>query len=356
MSAGLTASGSDVRDPDVSMLKVGTVILRWRRPILLLGFLGGLLGGTAGLLSPRLYTSRVVFLPQDSEGSSDLALAASQFGIRVPTAQSGWGPAVYVELLQSPALLEPIARDTFVVAEEGARSIPLKDLLVDEAPSAQMQMDQAVRALRSIVDPREVRELGAVELTVTTEWPSISLALTERLVLGINEFNLETRQSQAAAERRFVEARAADAEVALRAVEERLERFLEGNRSIGSPQLSFERDRLQREVNLRQQIYTSLVQSREEAKIREVRNIPVITMIETPRLPVMREPRGTVKKGIVGGFAGVMLGLLIAFFGHGLRLAREENSRESEEFFRTLDHAAPRFLRGGWSPKRRSRA
>jgi uncharacterized protein involved in exopolysaccharide biosynthesis len=297
-------------DDEISVLAVASVLLRWRRRIVALGGLGMVLGFAAGLSSTRLYVSAAMFMPQ-AEGNtpSAFAQAATQFGIRVPSNGSGWGPPIYVELLHSRALLEPLVLDTLSVAEQGGRRVAVIDLLKVEAPTSAQRTEHAVSALRNLVSADEDKKLGTVSVTVTTPWPSVSLALTERLVRGVNRFNLETRKSQAAAERQFVEARAAEAEVALREAEDRLQVFLQRNRTFASsPELGFDRDRLQREVALRQQAYTTLLQSQEEARIREVRDMPVITMLEDPRLPIDPEPRKSAQKGVLGGLVGLMLG------------------------------------------------
>ncbi len=94
-------------DHEVSLLALGSVLLRWRRPIVALGLIGGAVGLLSGLLTTRVYLCSAKFLPQVPEGSaSGLALVASQFGIRVPSSGSGWSAPVYVELIRSRALLE----------------------------------------------------------------------------------------------------------------------------------------------------------------------------------------------------------------------------------------------------------
>lgn len=334
---------------EMSLWGLGSALLRWRRTIVTLGLIGSAIGVATGLLATRVYTSSAKFLPQVSEASSSgLALVASQFGVRVPTGGGGWGPPVYVEILGSRALLEPIAMDTFVVAEEGNRHVALLDLLDVKGSTPGRRADRGVRALARIVRSREVRTLGAVEVKVTTRWPSVSLALAERVVRGVNEFNIEARKSQAAAERQFVEAQAGEAERALREAENKLQGFLQRNRVIaGSPELSFEHDRLQREVALRQQVYTALVQNRDEARIREVRDTPVITVLDQPRLPLFAEARRSILKGVLGGLVGCMLGSLIAFLAQGVASARSHPGGEAQEFFKLVEEATPRFLRRG---------
>lgn len=333
-------------DDEISLLALASVLLRWRRMIVALAVIGGLFGLARGLASTRVYKSSATFIPQGVEASpSGLLATADQLGIRVPTSGGGaWGPTMYVAVLRSRSLLEPIAFDTVVVAEEGGRRVALLDLLEIDASSRALRADRGVESVRGLVKSEEVKPLGAVNVSVTTRWPSVSLQLAEKLVSGVNKFNTQTRQSQAAAERQFVEVQAGEADGALRAAEDRLQSFLERNRVFGSPDLAFERDRLQREVALRQQLYTSLMQSREEARIREVRNTPVITVLEKPSLPVLGEPRKSVQKAALGVVAGGMLGVALAFLFHGIAGARRAPNEEAQEFFRLVDEATPRFI------------
>ena len=233
-----------------------------------------------------------------------------------------------------------------VVAEEGGRRVALLDLLKIRDRDPAMRIDLGIGALGKVITAAEVRPLNAVKLSVITEWPSVSYNLARRLLYEMNRFILERRKSQAVAEVQFVEVQVRDAESALRAAEDRLQSFLQQNRTIGSsPELLFERDRIQRAVTLRQQVYLTLLQNREEARIREVRDTPVITVLEDPRLPLVGEPRNSLQKGVVGGIVGGILGIMIAFLFDRLAAARGAPSEATQEFFDLLREVTPRFLK-----------
>src|SRR5258708_21392431 len=182
----------------------------------------------------------------------------------MPTGGGGgstWGPSVYVELLRSAVLLEPIALDSVVVAEEGKRTVAVMDLLDVKAPTPAQRLDATIRQLGKIVTPGEVRTLGAVRLSVATPWPSVSLSLAQRMLDGVNRFNLNARKSAAAAERQFVEVQSREADITLRDAEQRYLEFLQSNRVIlVSPHLELYRDHLHRVISFRQQAYLSLCQ------------------------------------------------------------------------------------------------
>jgi tyrosine-protein kinase Etk/Wzc len=342
--------GHSIGQPDRDshpLLALVNVMLMRRRMILLLILVGGVLGFLLGFMSKRTYTSSATFIPQgaDNGASMDLALAASQFGLRIPASSGAWSPAVFVDLVRSRDLLAPIVTDPIDVPEERRRTTLVKLFEIDAKAPAE-QVERAVIRLRNHVRSREARSLGAVELAVTTPWPSVSYQVADRLLKAVHQFNLEARRSQAAAERAFIEPLVKQSEQSLRHAEDRLAAFLERNRRVtGSPELMFERERLEREVATQQQLYGSILQKYEEARIGERRNTPVITMVAQPRPPVLPNPRNSVLKAGVGALGGGLLGLALALLLHGLGTARRQSTPESRQFFRLIDEVTPRPLR-----------
>ena len=142
------------------------------------------------------------------------------------------------------------------------------------------------------------------------------MAIAERLLDEIQVFNLETRRSQAAAERMFIEVRADSARIALTTAEDSMQVFLQANRRFeDSPELTFQAERLQREIARQQQVYTGLAQAFEEARIAEVRDTPVLTVLQSPFYPPGPDDRSlllAIALGLVlGGMAGVVLAFLV---------------------------------------------
>lgn len=322
----------------------GVMLFREQKRVIVgLAVVGLVLGAAVGLLSPRQYATSATFIPQSAENSmSNLALAASQFGIRVPQSGGAWGPPVYVELLRSRELLEPIVRDTVAVPELGGDLHAMLDLLRLPQLAPAERIERGIAVLRKRIGVSEEKKLNGVRVSVTTRWPSVSLYLAERLVDGVNEFNVSARKSQATAERQFVDARVQSAEEDLRSSESRLEEFLKRNRSVaGSPELTFAQDRLQREVMLRQGMVTTLLQQREEARIREVRDTPVLTVLERPRLPVYGLARRSAMKGVLGAMVAMLIGIAVLYLREGLRLARRMPGDPEFAFFRFVDAILP---------------
>ncbi len=101
-----------------------------------------------------------------------------------------------------------------------------------------------------------------------------------------------------------------------------MEDFLQHNRDYrGSPQLVFEGQRRQRVVDMDQALVTSLVQSFEQAKIEEVRSVPLITVIDGPVVPQRPDSRHLLLRGVSGLFLGGLAAVFITLMLETFRLA-----------------------------------
>lgn len=298
------------------------MIVRRRRTILFFTMLSITAAFAYAHFRPLTFTTSTVFRPQGAEATGNqLMTLATEFGVNLGGGGVGneASPAFYQELLGSREILTRVSDELFTV--EGFSPIMLKDLLgIDkeiEAHRDQMVLDWLRQDAVSVSTGRET---GTVTISVKTEWPDLSVEIAQRLLDEVALFNLDTRQSQAASERMFVERRVEEAEVDLEEAETHLRSFLETNRQWeNSPVLQFQYEGLTREVMLRQSVLTTLLQSYEQARIQEVRDTPVMTVLQSPLAPLRHDRRQRVLFGLMGGLAGFLVGLVLAFFSEVFR-------------------------------------
>jgi uncharacterized protein involved in exopolysaccharide biosynthesis len=280
-----------------------------------------------GLLVPRRYSAVATFLPRSSSASlSRLAGLASQLGVTLPTAETNESPDFYADLLRSGHILRQLVWSRFDIAEqEGSNPATLVELYRVRGRDSAQREERAVRRLsrdlRVSVNPKT----GTVAFSVTTGNARLSRDVVARALDLILQFNVETRQSRAGAERRFVEGRLAAARTELREIEDRLQAWLQDNRDYsGSPRLRFEYERMQRTLGLKQTLVTSLAQTYEQSRIEEVRDTPVLTVVDEPVIPSRPNSRRLAVKGILAMMAGGLFTLVWA-------AAREALARASKE-------------------------
>jgi uncharacterized protein involved in exopolysaccharide biosynthesis len=141
----------------------------------------------------------------------------------------------------------------------------------------------------------------------------------------LNDFNQRTRNLRARERRKFAEARTNEAQKDLEIIEDSLRGFLTRNRQLEfSPQLLFERNRLERQVALRQEVYQTLRREYEIARIEEVNDTPVLTVVDPAVAPATPSSPRRIRMAFVAGVLGLLLGVALAFLLEYLERSREQ--------------------------------
>jgi uncharacterized protein involved in exopolysaccharide biosynthesis len=339
---------------DISLLSAVNAILRRRWLVLGTAVALASLIVVIGLVRPRTYTAQALFMPQSRKAATSLSGLASQFGLSLPTDDGGESPQFYVDLLRSRDILRATVNTRYEFATDtGPWRATLVDFYDPDARTPELRREEALRRLRDDVSTSISQKTGVVTMAVALSNAALSEQVASRMIRLVNEFNLQRRRSHAAEERRFADQRLAEVTRDLRAAEHRLEAFLQSNREYaGAPSLRFEQERLAADVSLQRELFLTLSQAREQAKMDEVRDTPVITVIESPEAPVRPDPRGLLGKAILGFIGGAVLGILLAFAREYFAASGTGGSKEYEEFA-TLRRDTIGDLTHPWRPLRR---
>jgi len=315
--------------PEDSLLfRLSVVVLRRRLLIGRLSLVCGILVLIVTLAQPRHYTATSSFLPQSSNKNSSLAGLAAQFGVAVAAgSDAAQSPAFYSDLLRSRSILQQVVQSPYELAGTARGGRMLTDVFEVTGDSA-TRLYRAIERLRKSIKTN-VSSTGVVRLDVRASRPDLAQRVNERLLDAITRFNLERRQSQAAAERRFTGRRLEEISASLHAAEYALAEFHQQNRGMLSPLLRLQEDRLQRAVGMQQQIYTTIAESHEQAKIEEVRDTPVLTIVEQPVAPVGPDSRDTIIRTLLGVIFGAVMGMSLALVLEGFSQLR---SREEDTY------------------------
>lgn len=289
---------------------VGPLIARWR----ILGglaLLSGALGyGASFLLAPQ-FTATATFVPETpgTRLSSGIANLASQFGLGIGS-DGSHSPRFYAEVLTSREIL-----DSLLMSRYAASTVPdagngtLLSTLGTGGTDFADSLERARRELRKRVSTRVDNQTNIVSVNVELHDPATAAAVGNDLIHLLNDFNTKTRQFQARERRRFIEGRVGEAEAELRQLEDELRGFYERNRSWQhAPHLVVEESRLQRQLAVRQEVVTTLRREYETARIEEVNDTPVITVIDHAAPPKRRSsPRRSVV-ALLGAVLGALAG------------------------------------------------
>ncbi len=325
---------------EISLAAILAVLLRHRRLLVLLPLTVAFLWVVISLILPRTYTSEAIFTPTSGTAQlSQLAGLAAQFGVNLPQGETNQSPDFYAALVQSQDLLRSAVetRYRFPASDDpdaDTLSGDLVQLFDVDGDGRAVQVAKTIEELQDRLHISTDATTGLVTVDVRTHWAALSRDVDQRLLDLVNVFNLQTRQTQASAERRFLETRVAASGDSLRSMEDSVQSFLEHNRSYqNSPELRFQYDRMNRRLTLFQQVYTTLSESLEQAKIDQVRNTPVITVVGPPQAPARPDRLHLLVKAFVGILLGGVLAVAGAFAAEWARHAR----RAEPDDYRELD-------------------
>lgn len=339
------------------------VMLRWRTVGAVAAATILLAIGLSFILPPtwRAETSFVtagsgVQLPQglselaNEPGISDLASQLGLGGSKDPSVS----PAFYAQLLNSRELLTRLAQSRFADPREGGDSATLIRIYRITARDSARAVANAVRKLRRALTVTYDPKTNLVVMRVDARWPKLSAAIANQAVKLVGAFNKEQRYTRARAKREFLETRVAKAQAEVRVAEDSLASLYVRNRLWqSSPALVVEAHRRQRQVDETNALYVSLRQQYEAARIDEVNNTPVITVVDRAVPPKRREwPRRTLL-AVTSAVLGFGLGLL----GAAARVLAEHwagNNPEQAEALRAAGTRARHEIRATL-PRRRPR-
>lgn len=318
--------GSALPGGEPSVWTYFAVLLRWKRLMVGVPLALALVAGTVAFLIPRKYVARAAFVPEES-GPSKSALAgiAAQFGVPQLGALIGGegttSPAFYVDLMNSQSVVNDVVSTRYTIQTPE----PFSGTLIDYFDlSARTPVEKRLKTMKrvreKVVEIGVDRAAGVVDFSVRTKSPELSALVARRYLDLVSDFNLRRRQTRAKAEREFTEQQTDEASAALRDAEGELADFRQRNRSfVETSALTLREAALQRRVMLAQQVYTTMRQQFEAAKVEAVRNTPVITVIDSPEGLVEPRPRGVLLAMAAALVIGFMLALIWAVSAERLR-------------------------------------
>src|SRR3990172_9858945 len=153
-----------------------------------------------------------------------------------------------------------------------------------EEATPERDYETALKVLREGLEVSSDNKTNVVTIAIETPEPALSAAIVNNVTNELDAFIRTKQTTNAGEQRRWIEDRLEQVTKDLGRSEDVLKEFREKNRRVGdSPQLLLEQGRLLREGEINSTLYTELKKQFEIAKIEEIKNIPVINVMDDGR-------------------------------------------------------------------------
>lgn len=306
-----------------------------------------------GLFAPPTYRSTAWVVPESQtdrpEGLPGLGggLAALQgLGINLGGLSAGLSTDAYPEILKGRDVRKAVVRDTFqlpgrdttgtlvdyYVGEKGPVKIAVETLKgwMGIAPPDSIrtgryptwQEEAAMRILAEQVTAYNSPDTGLMKISVDTEDPRLSVQVVNSFVEHLSNHVHTIRTRKARQNVQFIRSRFQEAGEELSAAEQQLAEFVDRNQNINTAQLRTKRERLERQVQFKTDLYSELQAQLTQSEIDLKRSEPVITIVEEPVPPLEPTSPQRVVIVILSIFGGLIVGILLALIR---AYFREEN-------------------------------
>lgn len=344
---------SDEEDSRMTLVDFLFVLVRKRRVIggVIIGFL--VLGGIFVLVSPAEYESKARVIrevPDEAPSLGGGGLSALQgLGIglgglggsgltadaypviaesrevRLAVVQDTfYFPSIdqrttYVQLIEeksSPGLLSILFREVDTLFGGGTGGWqPIRDASGDLIYPTEAE-EKAIEKIRSKVTTTVDQQTGIMSLSVRMGDPVLASNMVESFIEALRRRVRVLRTKKKRQNLEFVKQRFAEAKNELQQAEQRLAQFIDRNQDISTASLRTERDRLERQVRFKSELYSSLQAQVTQARIQVQKSEPVTTVVEEPVPPIKASGPNPILVVVLSAFLGFFFGVGGVYINH----------------------------------------
>lgn len=298
-----------------------SAIIIQKKVIFITTFIFVFFGVVFSLLVTPQYNCTTKFsyeLPSSSKMIGSLSSLAAMAGLG--GASSSDNMLMFLDdIINSKDFLEPILDSAWQIDELSDSTAKLHEIW-DLKPDSTENFFQRTLTLQSLKEIRKHmafsidKSSNLMSFTTSFKTPYLSYQINEYVVTKINETLLASTTNKSHLNRIFIEERLGEAKDVLLNSENKLKLFRDRNHVLTSAFLILEQARLQRELEIEQEIFIQLRKQYELARIEEQKDLPAVTVIDMAYIPVERDfPKRkliVILTFIIGTFIGFIVAIL----------------------------------------------
>ena len=338
----------DFKENSISLSDILVKLAEQFKVIILTTFLSVFITFTFTMFiqKPQYESTAKLLLPKKLTSTNPLGGIASQFGISVPNdAQSDLSNKSLLPELMNSRLFSKKMLEREFYTKKFDKTLPLYLIILNNQNNSDGEdtlINLAVPRIKEMLHFENSSSFSILK-SVANE-PQFAKELAEAALMELELLNRYFKSQSVNEKINFINQRISAVGKDLNSSEIALKNFQEKNRQISSPSLELELERLEREVKIQNQVFVTLKQQLELAKIEEVQEQSVFQILDYPELPLRPSNRNFLidlfRGLIIGTFFGVLLSLVRSYINSDdinerkkIRKVRSFLKKKTKEFY-----------------------
>jgi uncharacterized protein involved in exopolysaccharide biosynthesis len=183
-----------------------------------------------------------------------------------------------------------------------------------DTPLRDIRYADVARQMKKMLETDIDKQTGLLTVGVVHEDSALAREIASRTMASASEAFVQAARAQATEQRRAQEGRVDSAAKRLRSREEQMLTFVSSNRTFTPYSTAWvERQRLERELDNAQAVYSQAIADRERAIAQELEETPAVVVVDPIPAELTPLPRQTVLKFFVGTLLGFFIAAVVVW-------------------------------------------
>mgnify|MGYP001231419026 CR=1 FL=1 len=300
------------------------ILFKKKRFILLLVFFMSLSGFASSYIMKKQYTAKITLYPAKNDGMQGMGqfqALAMNLGINASQGDQSFNIS---DVVKSRLIAEKSIKQTWInslgtevslIDLWGLNKEPLFKFSNEKAINKDIIEEKAIRKFDKHIFVNEDRITGLITISTKLEDPIIVASLANFVGRQIQNYIQKENSAQSTKEKLFIGERLSVVKKELESSEFDLKEFKESNRGYeDSPELFMIFSRLFREAEAKKEVYLTLQQQLELARIEEVRQSPILHILDSATPPIRKSSPNRLMFLIIAGVIGAISSSIIVLY------------------------------------------
>ena len=298
------------------------IIIKYKKAFILkCMIIFGILGSTGSFFLINYYSAGISLFPAENKSSSSSQLQSLALSAGVNLDQNDQSYNI-TDVAKSRRVAEKVLsnkwnninlEDKTLISFWKLDEAGILSKFFNQTYTNEDLINKGLKKYFKLLNVKEDRRTGLIQLNIEMESPNLAAEVANFIGSEIQSYIQKQNTAKAVKEKLFISGRLIVVKGELEKLEEDLKEFKERNRGYEvSPELFMIYSQKFREAEAKQQVYVTLQQQLELARISEVKQTPIINILDEAKPPVSKSRPNRAIISLLSLLAGFLFGASIS--------------------------------------------